>query len=168
MVLSSSGSSFLSFLSMMNAQTWSSGRRKRITSSKSFSLRQWQRCGVRKRTSQPWIMRSWAAAFATIMARVSSKRSMAKDTSTSSCVIFPRSWAMTPWWTGVKILWRTQSVENQWCRLELKIFLFPLQLKTVNLQDLLTLVFYSSFPLFLLITQMCVTSVIVFVACIKH
>ena len=91
-------------------------------------------------------MRSWAAAFATIMARVSSKRSMAKDTSTSSCVIFPRSWAMTPWWTGVKILWRTQSVENQWCHLKLKIFLFPLQLKTVNLQDLSTLVFYSSFP----------------------
>lgn len=146
MVPSSSGSFFLSFLSMLNAQTWSSGPRKRITSSKSFSPQQWQRCGVRKRTSLPWTTRSWAVVSATIMARVSSKRSMAKDMCTSSCAIFPRSWAMIPWWTSAKISWRIRSVENQWCRLKLKISLFPLQLKMVNLRDLSTLAFCSSFP----------------------
>ena len=146
MVPFSCGSSFLSFSSTLNAQTWSSGPRRKTMSSKSFSLRRWQRCGARKRTSPPWTTKNWAVASATIMARVSSKRSMAKDMSTSSCAISPRSWATIPWWTSAKILWKSRSVENQWCRLKLKICLFRLQLKTVNLRDLLTLVFCSSFP----------------------
>lgn len=146
MVPSSSGSSFLSSSSMLNAQTWSSGPRRKIMSSKSFSLQLWQRCGARKRTSLPWITKSWAVAFATIMARVSLKRSMVKDTCTSSCAIFPRSWATIPWLTSAKILWRSRSVENQWCRLKSKICLFLIQLKMVNLQELSTLVFCASFP----------------------